>query len=129
MRVANTMWPTRTFSSALKKAFTEQIAYDPFAIAIFLHTMSLVEGKTPYQAKCEVYEKFFETYKVGFIFWPIVQTFNFTFIPQKNQVIVASFFSLLWTSFLAYMKHIEIHHLKEKKLRAKERGGFLSVFH
>lgn len=129
MRIANIMWPAKTIKSALTKAFTEQFAYDPFAITIFLYTMSLVEGKTPYQAKCEVYEKFLETYKVGFIYWPIVQTVNFTIVPPNNQIIVASFFSLLWTSFLAYMKHIEIDHLKEKKSRAKERGGFLSILH
>lgn len=51
--------------------------------------------------------KFLETYRVGMVFWPIVQTVNFTFIPAKNQVIFTSFFSMLWSAFLAYMKHLQ----------------------
>lgn len=42
------------------------------------------------------------------MFWPIVQTVNFTFIPAKNQVVFTSFFSMLWTSFLAYVKYLSL---------------------
>lgn len=129
MRIANAMWPSRTLKSALCKAFTEQVAYDPFAISIFLHSMSLLEGKTPYEARHEVVEKFWETYKVGFVYWPTIQTINFMVVPQKNQIIFACFFGLVWTTFMAYIKHLDIHHLKEKKIRSMEKGGFLSALH
>lgn len=53
--------------------------------------------------------KFFDTYRVGAVYWPVVQTINFSFIPVKNQVVFTSFFSMLWSSFLAYMKHLKLN--------------------
>lgn len=66
----------------------------------------------------QVSAKFFDTYKVGAVYWPIVQTINFQFVPVKNQVICTSFFSMLWSAFLAYMKHLEIekNKLKDEKV-------------
>lgn len=38
------------------------------------------------------------------VYWPIAQTINFWLVKPKNQVIYVSFASLIWTTFLAYMK-------------------------
>jgi hypothetical protein len=43
-------------------------------------------------------------YAVGFVYWPLAQTINFWLVKPKNQVIYASFASLIWTTFLAYIK-------------------------
>uniref|UniRef100_A0A1A9W7W4 Mpv17-like protein n=1 Tax=Glossina brevipalpis TaxID=37001 RepID=A0A1A9W7W4_9MUSC len=117
------MWPRADIKSALCKAYTEQVAYDPFAITGFLFTMTLTEkGKTLEDAQREVSAKFFDAYRIGFVYWPIVQTYNFAFVRPKNQVVVASFFSILWTAFLSYVKYVELqqkdgqHHL-DLKLR------------
>ncbi|EAT39052.1 AAEL009112-PA [Aedes aegypti] len=104
MRVANIMWPRRDFRSSMTKAFTEQVAYDPFAIVFFFYGMSILERKRQAQAAEEVMDKFWDTYKVGFFYWPMVQTINFSLVPAKNQIIAAGFFSLIWTTFLAYVK-------------------------
>lgn len=69
----------------------------------------------------QVKEKFWDTYKVGVIYWPCVQTVNFAFVPARNQVIFVSFFSMLWSTFMAYMKHMEIERLKQRKLEKKEK--------
>ncbi|GAB0093225.1 SYM1 [Sergentomyia squamirostris] len=121
IRFANVMWPGRDLKSSVSKALTEQISYDPLLITTFLFGMSLLEGKTISQAKLEVQEKFFDTYKVGAIYWPCVQTINFTLVPQKNQVVFVSIFSMLWSSFLAYMKHMEIEKIRQKKLDKKQK--------
>lgn len=104
MRVANIMWPRTDFRSSLTKAFTEQVAYDPFAIVFFFYGMSILERKRQAQAADEAMNKFWDTYKVGFFYWPMAQTINFSLVPQKNQIVVAGFFSLIWTTFLAYVK-------------------------
>ncbi|XP_053698820.1 mpv17-like protein [Sabethes cyaneus] len=104
MRLANIMWPRTDFRSSLIKAFTEQAAYDPFAIVFFFYGMSILERKSQQQAAREVQNKFWDTYKVGFFYWPVVQTVNFSLIRAKNQIIAAGFFSLIWTTFLAYVK-------------------------
>lgn len=60
----------------------------------------------------QVKAKFFDTYRIGAVYWPVVQTINFKFVPAKNQVVCTSFFSMLWSAFLAYMKHLEIEKKK-----------------
>lgn len=121
IRVASNMWPRSDIRSSLAKAITEQIAYDPFAISIFLYSMGRSEGKTREEAWHEVTEKFWPTYQVGFIYWPIVQTVNFSVVPQKNQVIVAGFFSLFWTTFLACVKHLEVETPPPSVVRAQKK--------
>lgn len=43
-------------------------------------------------------------FQVGICVWPVVQTINFTLIAEHNRVPFVSICSLLWTTFLAYMK-------------------------
>lgn len=47
-------WRRSDIRSSLAKAFTEQFAFDPFSISLFLYSMSIFEGKTPEQARNEV---------------------------------------------------------------------------
>lgn len=68
----------------------------------------------------QVKEKFFDTYKVGVIYWPIVQTVNFGFVPARNQVIFVSFFSMVWSTFMAYVQHLETKRSLEKNLEQKK---------
>lgn len=109
------MWPRSDLRSSLAKALTEQVAYDPFAISIFLYTMTLAEGHTKAEARKEVADKFLPSYQIGFIYWPIVQTMNFAFVPKNNQVIVAGVFSVFWTTFLACVKALDRKEIAEPK--------------
>lgn len=68
----------------------------------------------------QVKEKFLDTYKVGVIYWPIVQTVNFGFVPARNQVIFVSFFSMVWSTFMAYVQHLETKRSLEKNLEQKK---------
>ncbi|XP_014283171.1 uncharacterized protein [Halyomorpha halys] len=113
MSIARYLWPQNTLTAAVSKALIEQVSYTPFAMISFFFGMSLLEGKNVEQAKKEVSEKFFPTYKVGICVWPVVQTLNYTLIPEKNRVPFVSLCSLAWTTFLAYMKHLEGSHFKQ----------------
>lgn len=55
----------------------------------------------------QVERKFLDAYRVGVIYWPCVQTVNFTYIQPKNQVVFTSIFSFIWTTFLAWVKYVE----------------------
>ncbi|XP_031619862.1 protein sym1 isoform X1 [Contarinia nasturtii] len=114
VRTANVIWPRSGFRYSLSKAITEQFTVDPTLICTFLFVMSILEQKTIDEAKDEVRNKFIDTYKVGAIYWPTVQTINFTFVPLKNQVVCTSFFSMIWSAFLAYEKHLKTK-LKQQK--------------
>lgn len=70
-------------------------------------------------------EKFFDTYKVGVVYWPIVQTVNFAFVPARNQVIFVSFFSMVWSTFMAYIQHLEVQRLKEQKIEKAKRKAVM----
>ncbi|BFF90039.1 mpv17-like protein [Drosophila madeirensis] len=109
IRLAGVMWPRTDIKSSLCKAITEQTAYDPMAISSFLFFMTLMEGNSYAQARQEVSDKFLDAYKVGVIYWPCVQTVNFAFVPARNQVVFTSFFSMCWTTFLAYVKFLQLH--------------------
>ncbi|CAG9806899.1 unnamed protein product [Chironomus riparius] len=117
MRVANKMWPRSDIRSALAKAFTEQVAFDPFSISLFLYAMTIFEGKTHEQARREVSSKFLSIYAIGLVYWPITQTINFGFVKPKNQVIYVSFASLIWTTFLAYVKAHPIDEETKEKVK------------
>lgn len=112
MKLAVTMWPKQSIPSAFSKALVEQVSYTPFAMTSFYFIMSLLEGKSAADARHEVADKFWPTFQVGACVWPILQMLNYTLVAEKNRVVFVSFCSLIWTTFLAYMKHLEGSHFK-----------------
>lgn len=101
------MWPHTSIKTALAKAAVETITYTPAAMTCFYFFMTLLELKTFSEACEEVRTKVPPTYRVAVMVWPVVATINFSVIPEKNRVPFISACSLLWTSFLAYMKHLD----------------------
>ncbi|XP_058442677.1 mpv17-like protein [Malaya genurostris] len=115
IRLASLMWPAQSLRSAIAKALTEQVSYTPLAMTCFYFGMSLMESKTIEESFLEVKTKVPPTYKVALCIWPLLQTFNFSVVPEKNRVPFVSMCSLLWTIFLAYMKQLELEKLQNKE--------------
>ncbi|XP_058812088.1 mpv17-like protein isoform X2 [Topomyia yanbarensis] len=113
IRLASMMWPAQNLRSAIAKALTEQVSYTPLAMTCFYFGMSLMESKTIEESFQEVKAKVPPTYKVALCIWPLLQTFNFSVVPEKNRVPFVSMCSLLWTIFLAYMKQLELEKLQQ----------------
>ncbi|XP_055618559.1 mpv17-like protein [Toxorhynchites rutilus septentrionalis] len=113
IRLASLMWPAQNLKSAIAKALTEQVSYTPMAMTFFYFGMSLMESKTVEESLAEVRAKVPPTYKVAICIWPLLQTFNFCVVPEKNRVPFVSLCSLLWTIFLAYMKQLELERLQK----------------
>ncbi|KAI5717068.1 hypothetical protein M8J76_017055 [Diaphorina citri] len=105
LSIARRKWPKPTLSHSLKKALVEQVTYTPFAMISFYFGMTLLEGKTVDDGLHEVSHKFWPTYQIGVMVWPFAQLINYTLVSEKNRVPYVSVCSLLWTSFLAYMKY------------------------
>ncbi|CAK1552039.1 unnamed protein product [Leptosia nina] len=114
LTIASTVWPATTLKSALIKTFFETITYTPFAMCSFYFGMSLLEGNAFDEAVAEVKAKFWPTYKVGASVWPIIAVMNFWLIPPANRVPFISVCSLIWTCFLAYMKHLEKENVPQR---------------
>nr|XP_021186598.2 mpv17-like protein [Helicoverpa armigera] len=90
--------------SAVTRAAIEQLTYAPLAMAYFFFGMSLLEMKPIDACMQEVREKLWPTWKIGVVFWPVVQTLNFYFISEKNRIVFVSVASFIWTVYLAHMK-------------------------
>ncbi|XP_037816613.1 protein sym1 isoform X2 [Lucilia sericata] len=113
-KISSAMWPQTSLKTAVMKAAVETISYTPAAMTCFYFFMSILELKTIEEAAAEVSKKFWPTYKIGASIWPIVATINFSVIPERNRVPFISVCSLLWTCFLAYMKHLEHHQMDDE---------------
>ncbi|XP_067636216.1 mpv17-like protein isoform X2 [Eurosta solidaginis] len=114
VRLSSVMWPQMNLKVGVVKAAVEQISYGPFAGCSFFYGMSLLEGKNHKEAVQEVKDKFPPTFKVGICFWPIIQTINFSMIPESYRVVFVSVCSLGWTTFLAYLKTKNMHEGEEE---------------
>lgn len=104
MRIAKYFWPKPTLNHTLKKSLVEQVSYTPFGMVSFYIGMNLLEGKSIQDGLNEIDEKFWATYRVGAVVWPCAQIVNYTLIAEKNRISFTSVCSLMWSTFLAYMK-------------------------
>ncbi|GFO37194.1 mpv17-like protein 2 [Plakobranchus ocellatus] len=89
----------------LKKICLDQAVAGPFFCSMFLSGTTILEGGGVENAKSEVKEKFLKIYMVDWCFWPMAQFINFKFLPTKYRVAYVSTATLIWNSFLSYMKH------------------------
>ncbi|XP_015604493.1 mpv17-like protein isoform X2 [Cephus cinctus] len=121
LKCAGYLWPRNNFRSAVTKALVEQVSYGPAAMCCFFFGINLLEFKPISECVEEVKQKFWPTYKVGVCVWPILQTINFAVVPERNRVVYVSVCSLMWTSFLAYMKSLEAKQLKKNVMQDTEK--------
>ena len=76
-------------------------------MASFFFCMALLDGRNYEEAKEEVKAKFLPSYKVALCVWPVLQTINFSLVPERNRVPFVSVCSLMWSIFLAYMQSLQ----------------------
>ncbi|KOC63833.1 Mpv17-like protein [Habropoda laboriosa] len=129
LRSSSYFWPKSDLKSAITKALIEQVTYSPAAMCCFFFGMNLLEMKPIAECVEEVKRKFWPTYKVGVCVWPVLQTINFFLVPEHNRVVYVSFCSLIWTSFLAYMKALEAQNKQNRLTKdnnIKHKGDFVS---
>lgn len=99
--------------AVFQKILCDQFIAGPFFCTTFLYGLSILEGKGTSGAKQEWKDKFLEIYFVDWMFWPGAQYINFKFVPGKYRVAYVSTATLIWNSFLSYVKHREIEASEE----------------
>ncbi|EFX89001.1 hypothetical protein DAPPUDRAFT_191208 [Daphnia pulex] len=104
VKISSRLIPGSSLRVAAVKAILEQFTYGPFSIISFYFGMNLLEGKSSNEAWHEVENKFLQTWKTGVKFWPVVQTFNFALIPERNRVVFVGLASFIWTAYLSFME-------------------------
>ncbi|XP_012937993.1 mpv17-like protein 2 [Aplysia californica] len=98
----------RSLTTVMKKIVCDQAIAGPFFSSAFLIGMCLLEGKSAGEVYAEWRNKFLHIYKVDWMFWPAAQFVNFYLIPHRFRVFYVNFATLLWNTFLTYIKHKDI---------------------
>ncbi|KAH8927219.1 hypothetical protein BT69DRAFT_1278209 [Atractiella rhizophila] len=86
-----------------KRVFADQMFMAPLGLALFLTSISLLEGmEIP-----DIWEKFKELYfkilLVNWRIWPIIQLINFRYLPLRYRVPYSASMGVLWTIYLSYI--------------------------
>ncbi|XP_045127458.1 PXMP2/4 family protein 4-like [Portunus trituberculatus] len=106
VKLASKIIKGTTLKHAVLKAGLEQVLFAPVGQTQFYLGITLLEGRPWDECVREWKQKLIPTWKVAVCFWPVVQTFNFAYVAEKNRVVVVSLASFMWTIFLSYMHHM-----------------------
>lgn len=110
--------PGKTLTTVLKKILADQIVASPFFAFTFFVGAGTLEGQTLSESLDEFRRKFIEVYKADWSFWPAAQAINFFYVKPEYRVVYVSIATLVWNTFLSYMKHRDQHHEEPVKLTA-----------
>mmetsp|Transcript_28953 Transcript_28953/g.21550 ORF Transcript_28953/g.21550 Transcript_28953/m.21550 type:complete len:94 (+) Transcript_28953:272-553(+) len=88
----------------MKRIFFMQLFMAPIFNINFFFFMALLQGKTTQMAVNEVREKLWPTTKVNMVYWPLVQSINFRFVPLHHQVNYVACCGFIFAMFLSYQK-------------------------
>ncbi|EXJ96359.1 hypothetical protein A1O1_01485 [Capronia coronata CBS 617.96] len=78
----------------------DQIVFAPCNLALFLTTMSVMEGGDP---KEKLRKTWLPGLEANWVLWPAVQAVNFKMVPLQYQVLVVNMVSLGWNCFLSWL--------------------------
>ncbi|XP_062304275.1 mpv17-like protein isoform X3 [Osmerus eperlanus] len=71
-------------------------------VAFSFHGVSFLEGKDDILQDWR--EKFFNTYKTGLMFWPIMQFLNFALVPLYVRTTFTGCCAFIWATFLCFSR-------------------------
>ncbi|KAK9873335.1 hypothetical protein WA026_022141 [Henosepilachna vigintioctopunctata] len=103
VRTLSKWFPELDLKTNMIRIAIDQLIYAPIMTAAFFGGMALLEGRDLKYAEEEIRKKFLPTFKTGLCYWPIVQTVNFSYIPEKNRVPFLSLCGMAWTVFLSFV--------------------------
>jgi len=94
--------PGTSFDVALQRMICDQFMMAPFVLSLFFCVTALMDGKGINGAIMKVKENIWNTLKVNWMIWPLVQVINFSFIPPHERVLFVNIINMPWTAYLAY---------------------------
>ncbi|KAI5072607.1 hypothetical protein GOP47_0012713 [Adiantum capillus-veneris] len=98
-------------ASSLKSTSTKLIAdtflLGPLHLLAFLTYMGAASGKTMEEIKVMLKRDYIPALVTEGAFWPLVQAFNFRFVPVKHQLLYVNGFCLVDSVFLSWFKFQE----------------------
>jgi protein Mpv17 len=87
------------------KVSADCLGFAPFHLLAYLTYMGLAEGQSWPVVKENVKNDFLPGLAVDLSVWPVIQSANFAFTPQRHHLMVVNLFGLIDCTFLSWFKH------------------------
>ena len=91
---------------AIKKVACDQLVAGVCGIFMFYIGLAVLEGRKDKFG--ELKQKGLATYKVGCVYWPSIQMFNFLFLPAYLRTAYVGCGAFCWTNILCYFKNKKV---------------------
>jgi len=89
--------------TALKKLAVDELIYDPFCILFFFTVIGLLDRQSFGQIRERIRLNYWETQKMSWRVWPLVQLVNFMVVPSVLRLPFINIVSFFWGIFLQIM--------------------------
>ena len=99
--------PAPTLKTALTKTTAGQLTLFPVYVGAFFTYMGVLEGLSWRQCKEKLRSAAPATLLNGTVFWPIVNVFNFMYVPSSKRVLYVNACGLVWNAFLSWQNTIK----------------------
>ncbi|XP_076246429.1 mitochondrial inner membrane protein MPV17 [Calliopsis andreniformis] len=86
----------------LKKVSCDQLLFAPAFLVVLLSTIGFLQGNDLEKLKMKLESEYPDILKNNYKLWPMVQLFNFYFIPLQYQVLIVQSIALLWNTYISY---------------------------
>ena len=111
LHVSYTYWLPRWVKgndniAALKKMLICETFFTLYQAISYYFCIPLFEGGTVDDSIAELREKLWETLKMNWAFWPLLQFANFKWVPIKFQVLYVNLMSIFWNCYLSFMSFV-----------------------
>ncbi|XP_060028930.1 mpv17-like protein isoform X1 [Erinaceus europaeus] len=100
LRLLERALPGRAPRAVLAKVLCDQVLAAPVAVSAFYSGMSILQGKE--DIFLDLKQKFWNTYKIGLMYWPFVQLTNFSLVPIPWRTAYTGLCGFLWATFLCF---------------------------
>lgn len=91
--------------AVLCKVLIDQIAFAPFATALFFAVMKTAEGLSTRDVTQFFEHHYGHAMLSNYKLWPLANAVNFALVPAPHRVVFTSFVSIFWISFLSVVSN------------------------